>query len=426
MEIPYMSKDLTHKLLPSESLPAGSFKISILVLTFLMLVIVGRIQEIVPGLQYISLGKIALGLAVTCYMMTTRCHDFYLFSFPQIKYLMYLFALGFCSTLFSYWPSESLKFMLFSFAANLFMIFFLIKIIGAYEELGTVLWGLMVPLMILAVVALSSGGEGRASASATYDPNDLALVMISFLPLFFYMMQKATGVKKLLLFGVNSVLLAAMLATQSRSGFVAFCVVTAIILIRERARLIKIIFGGIIVVLVLYFVTPVEFWARMKIVGTEQDYNMSEGGGRLEIWKRGLGLVVTHPIFGVGPNAFPVAEGTTHVDELTGNTGKWSTAHSSYLLVAGEFGIPGLILYVLLIISSIRSLRRVRTSLREDSDLLWLCKGLEVSLYGFMTAGLFLSQTFSSAFFLLIGFSVVTEILAAKELHVTGEELVAS
>jgi O-antigen ligase len=379
-------------------------------LILLIMVQVGRIQEIVPGLSSVSLGKIALGLGVGCYLFVPRQHEFGAFSFPQIKYLTYLLVVGLCSAPFSYWPGGSFTFLLFGFATCLFMVVLLVKISCNYRDLRQILWATGASMIMLSVVALRSGSD-RAFASSSYDPNDLALVLVTLIPLFYYMMTHEAGLSKLLLLGGNLIMLVALMATESRSGFVALCVVVVIILFRERVRPGRIVVSGLAVLLMMVLFTSGSFWDRMSIVGTDQDYNMDSGGGRIEIWKRGLTLVAKYPLLGVGPNQFTVAEGTTHVDEQTGNTGKWSTAHNSYLQVACEFGIPGFILYMMTLIAAIRSLIALRRDLPENSELLWLCNGLEISFYSFMVGGFFLSQAYASTLFLLIGLSAAVQVI---------------
>ncbi len=393
--------------------PAGASGIASWVLILVITVVLGRLQEVIPGLAYLSLGKVAIGLAALCYLLAPRRHQFALFSFPQIKYLVYFTTLGFCVIPFSYWSTGSFDFMLYRFGSSLLMTLLLIKLVGTYGELRKIIWGIVLTLVILVGAALLTG-EGRITASGTYDPNDLSLVIVTFLPLVYYMMLREAGGAKILLLITTFAMIVAMLATQSRSGFVGFTVGLICILIRERVNPLRLMVSGIVIVVMLYSFTPAGFLDRLTVVGTEGDYNMSAGGGRLEIWKRGLDLVFTHPIVGVGPGVFTVAEGTTHIDEQSGTTGKWNTAHNSYLLVAGEFGLPGLILYLLVLSSTVRSVRRLRSSLPEDSDLLWVVKGLEISLYSFMGGAFFLSQAFSAALFLIIAISCSLEILSGN------------
>src|SRR3989338_690311 len=65
---------------------------------------------------------------------------------------------------------------------------------------------------------------------------------------------------------------------------------------------------------------------------------------RLQIWKAALGTIAERPVFGVGPGNFSVALG-----EDIGASRKGASAHNLYLDIASEMGVPGLLLFLLLI-----------------------------------------------------------------------------
>jgi len=79
------------------------------------------------------------------------------------------------------------------------------------------------------------------------------------------------------------------------------------------------------------------------IIKPEEDYNRTAEEGRVKIWKRGIGYMMLHPVFGVGAANFPVAEGT--ISPLAGRTEvglgvKWGAAHDSFVQIGAELGIP--------------------------------------------------------------------------------------
>lgn len=376
-------------------------------LIFVIMVSVGRVQEIIPGLSVLKLGKVAFGLAFILYFVSPKRSDIHVFSAPQMKYALAIFLLGLASTPFSYWPGKSFNFMVFNFFNTLVLLFLLIKIANTYADLKKLVWGIIVSISLLGITALLSGGV-RASAGGSYDPNDLALVLVLFLPLFYFSMKNEQGTLRLILASASIVSIAAIMATQSRGGFIGLVTVVAGILIKERFNFIKLLLVGSTLFIAFSVLAPPGYSERIStIFNPQEDYNMTEGGGRIEIWKRGLQLMKENPLLGVGPAAFEVAEGSTHIDENTGNTGKWSTAHNSFVQIGAELGIPGLMLLVMIMVSSIRSLKRLHRELPKNSELRWLVNALEVGIYGYIINGFFLSQAYSSALFLLVGLTVV-------------------
>lgn len=65
---------------------------------------------------------------------------------------------------------------------------------------------------------------------------------------------------------------------------------------------------------------------------------------RAFLLKRSITLTFEHPLFGVGPGQFPVAEAGLSQDE--GKPGLWLGTHNTYTQISSEGGIPALLLFV--------------------------------------------------------------------------------
>jgi O-antigen ligase len=65
---------------------------------------------------------------------------------------------------------------------------------------------------------------------------------------------------------------------------------------------------------------------------------------RAFLLKRSVTLTFEHPLFGVGPGQFPVAEAGLSQDE--GKPGLWLGTHNTYTQISSEGGIPALLLFV--------------------------------------------------------------------------------
>jgi O-antigen ligase len=391
-------------------------------LILVIFVLVGRVQEIIPGLAALSLGKVTLGLALILSALAAKKSDIPVFASRQVKCIFGIFSLGIISSFFSFWRGQSIIFMLVSYLSAMILVLLVIKIIGSFKDLRAIIWGTLLSLTLHGIIAIILGKTGgRVAAGGDYDPNDLAFIMVVFFPLAYFMMRREKGIQKLILLGICLIYVITIAATQSRGGFLGFVVVMLAILVMGRIGFIKSGIGIIAVVLAFSFFASGEYKERLStLLQPEQDYNVTEGGGRIAIWKRGIHLMMEYPLLGVGPQAFPVAEGAMHTDPLTGQSGKWSAAHNSFVQMGAELGFPGLILLVLLLYSSIKTLRSTRRLLRETSELRPILIGVEIGLYGYITSGFFLSQAYSTALLLLAGMSVVLEELARQE-NLQGE-----
>src|SRR5204863_417492 len=88
------------------------------------------------------------------------------------------------------------------------------------------------------------------------------------------------------------------------------------------------------------------------------DYNWQSQEGRREIWFRGLGYMLDHPLVGIGINNFERAEGTISDKarrSFAGDPIRWTAPHNSFVQVGAELGFPGLILWSSLIILDLQA-----------------------------------------------------------------------
>src|SRR5205823_12778505 len=134
--------------------------------------------------------------------------------------------------------------------------------------------------------------------------------------------------------------------------------------------------------------------------------------------------LATHPL-GVGINGFETAQGLSH-----GGGGYWQAAHNSFLQIGVELGVPGLIVFVLWILWTLKGLRRLQAQPKTMSVLPGLTRqqeattspnplaplagALEISLWGFVIGGFFISQAYSGMLYVVLALSLVC-IRLAKE-----------
>jgi O-antigen ligase len=160
------------------------------------------------------------------------------------------------------------------------------------------------------------------------------------------------------------------------------------------------------------------YWNMMStILHPAKDYNMTADAGRKAIWKRGIGYMFARPVLGVGASAFEQAEGTfssisrQYASENRGL--KWSAAHNSFVQVGAELGVGGLILFVVMIGTSLSHLARIRPLTDTDPFIgpadAAFAQTLTASLIGFCVAGFFVSAAFFSLLYALIGFVVAED-----------------
>ncbi|MBY0246078.1 MAG: O-antigen ligase family protein [Nitrospiraceae bacterium] len=286
------------------------------------------------------------------------------------------------------------------------IIFFIIrKEVYSFDRMNGVFTALVLVHLVIGALTpdlFSGDGERHYIASGGFlgDGNDFALSVNIAIPLCLFLMQSAQGfTRKVFFAGALTVLIFGVVATQSRGGILALASVGLYYWSRSERKLL----GGIglaVVVMFVFIVAPPQFFDRMGTMTQTGEEMEGSAQGRLLAWGAGVRMAMDHPLLGVGPGHYPVKYGAEYKPEGYGlNEIPWQTAHSSYFLLLGELGIPGLIFLLGIIGSNLaageRTLRKIRPQLMKD-DLGGqnLVVALNASLIAFMVGGAFLSGAY--------------------------------
>jgi O-antigen ligase len=89
---------------------------------------------------------------------------------------------------------------------------------------------------------------------------------------------------------------------------------------------------------------------------------------RRELLRKSIKFTLQHPLFGVGPGMFTVAE-DADARANGKRKGTWQGTHNSYTQVSSELGIPGALAYVAVIVLSIRKSAALYKRTRGDPRL---------------------------------------------------------
>ena len=286
--------------------------------------------------------------------------------------------------------------------------------------------------VVLSRFVVTGGAQWRLGSLYYYDANEFATLAVMCMPIAVYFViqrkslwQRIAGAAALLL------LLRVFVWAGSRGGFLALIAVGAFLLIRYRSIPIRWrVLTTALLALAFAATASDTYWEKMRtITQPGSDYNVTDEGGRLQIWKRGIGYMLRNPLFGVGAGNFPTAEGTISVVARTAPIGKgvkWYEAHNSFVQVGAELGVPGLLLFVAMLASAFRMLavvrRTVQRSTRDRSPPpAALAETLQASLVGYVVGGFFLSLAYRDLLLVLLGIVVafwkVTAGLAQRDIR---------
>lgn len=319
------------------------------------------------------------------------------------------------------YPGLSFKFLFKDHIKTLLMMVLIAGAVRTVQDVERfarvqVAGALVYSLYVLARVNV--GSDGRLGDLFYYDANGLALLLAATLPLYvFYTRGQAVLTMRLLALAGCGISILTLMKSGSRGGFLALLASGLYLLFGFRAISKKVRWtavGAMAALLVL--VGSNQYWAMMgTLLHPTQDYNWSgkNEAGRMEVWKRGIGYMMSYPLFGVGANAFPIAEGTISPLAERQSVGiglKWSAAHNSFVQIGAELGIPGLLIFLALLLTAFRTLHRIAVEARRRSGPqareAALAQALIASLIAYCVAGFFLSEAFSPYLYSVLGMTV--------------------
>ena len=183
------------------------------------------------------------------------------------------------------------------------------------------------------------------------------------LPLWGGLMGSAeSGPKKAWAMFVMGLMLFTTFRTGSRGAMIGFVCTALVYFLRASImEKMKFIIGGALIMAVLIGVMPGRLVARYKTTvdddvddASEMDGGMKESAisstqSRKMLLRHSLIFTIKHPLFGVGPGMFPLAD-----DEYSKSIGlpkgPWLGTHNSYTQVSSELGIPAFLFFTAAVI----------------------------------------------------------------------------
>ncbi|MEX2575828.1 MAG: O-antigen ligase family protein [Halofilum sp. (in: g-proteobacteria)] len=388
----------------------------------LLLVSVGRLPELVPPLGALQLGNVAVVLGVFGLLMGQRKDDVPVLQTSMGKLLALFVLLAALSVGFSVWNSGSLQAFLTSVVTNAVMFYLVARTANSPRMLQIYAGTLVVSGAMLAFEAVAVYTSGRVQIDTAYDANDLAMVLVTILPLAVGGILARRGPPRWALACIAIVMLLTVLLTGSRGGILGLMAVVGYLLFarfprptgRRSSRGLS--FGKVAVIagggILLVAAMPQFTLERMAtLTNLESDYNMASDSGRIAIWTRGLEGMVARP-WGHGIGTFGMVE--------MQQGGRFKAAHNIWIEVGVELGVAGVALLFGMFWRLARTATRVATQAFVELDsndrappnirqIATLAVALKGSLLGFFVTSMFLSAIHMGIIFALLALAAGLE-----------------
>lgn len=272
-------------------------------------------------------------------------------------------------------------------------------------------------------VNLVEGGRVQGSIGGIFrNPNDLALNLVSYLPLaIFAVISPATPAKRLGGGLIALLMMGAVVCTQSRSGTIGLgmvLLITGAYALRRRPSLVA---GTALAIMFMLPLMPSSYWARMASITDDQLDTTGSKEARQTLMKEAWQTFLDHPLTGVGAGQFRNYNPEDREQ-------KWHEAHNAVLQLASELGVFGPAILFFLIYRGLGATRRARALLTQaiaegriapaDPAVKWMdahLAAMAAGIIGWFFCALFASVAYNWTFYYLLALAVAPrELLLAR------------
>jgi O-Antigen ligase len=242
-----------------------------------------------------------------------------------------------------------------------------------------------------------ANAERLRQAYGSLDPNDIAAVMATTLPLALWLAVGGLG-RRIFWTASAMVLALSVIPTASRGGLLGL-MAAAVVLVIVGARGNKrfVLAGTLALGAVLFMVVAGPGLDRMEDVGGA-GYNLTTSEGRIAIWKRGIVWTIKRP-WGYGIGNFPIYFGRLNGPERA--------AHNSLIQYGVELGVTGLAAYLIACGAIVAGLWHIRrNALRAtppDNESIALTGHIMAMCVACWVTGFFLSNAYYPITYMVIG-----------------------
>jgi O-antigen ligase len=320
---------------------------------------------------------------------------------------------------FSLWPGGTIALFLDLYLKALIVFWLIANLVDTLPRLRVMAWTLTLLTVTLALVGISnylSGvfGPGLDRRILGYDggltrnPNDLALMLNLIIPIAVSLLLSSTGaLVRIALVVALSLQVTGVILTFSRAGFLTLATTLGLYgfrLMRRPSR--GLVFAGLAVVALGLPFLPAGYTDRLLTLKAIDADTTGSAQARWGGTVAAIENMAANPILGSGLGMDILA-----LNETVGPT--WRAVHNTYLEYGVDLGLPGLLLFLLLLWACWKSARAARRM--GGHELAQLAEGIEISLVGFAVAALFHPAAYHFYFYYIAGLAVAARTVGSRE-----------
>ena len=395
-EIDAQGREMAIQLEPGAGATRGKHRLAFAGIYLFTLLLYARPNDLIPALGNFPLVKLlAIGVMLIYIGSKSAAAAKMSIWTREMTMLLAIAMLGLLMMPFAASPRASLDALTDNFLKTVIIFILMVNLIDTRRRIYS-MWKLVVVCGVwLGIAAIRSYAKGEFTAQGLRieglvggmfgNPNDLATALDLVLPFAILLTISSRGLARLFYLGCAAVLTIGVLVTLSRGGFLGLIMSSGVLLWKlGRGSRLKTALGAALICGILFAVMPGGYGGRIAtILNNDQDQTGS-AQMRRELMERAAQVAISHPIIGVGMGNFFIY--SIHD----------KAAHNAYLEIAAELGVFGLLAYLIVILSPLRSLYRIEKQTlarltKSEKELYWLSVSIQASLIAYMVCSFFSS-----------------------------------
>ena len=357
-------------------------------------------------------------------------------AFSKVGICLIGFTLWMCASVpFSIWRGGSARMLRDSWVMSLFCFVIIAAAVQGLEQCRKIMYTMAAATVFIEIFTLVTGrvqgGRVALLAGTLGNANYLALILLMGLPFCLFVLRTRPGLS-VLKFACLLMLLCVpvtVAATGSRGGLVTLALMFLLYFWPLPASQ-KVVVGIVALILLVIAVAWSSRSAldRFKTIFKSSDSAQLSGSEqsaiesaelRKELLLSSMRLTLRHPLFGVGPGMFSVAN-ANYTEVTTGRSdyNAWHDTHNTFTQLSCEDGLPGLFLYGLALVFCFTIVRSAEKRARQDpalSTLGHMAFALRLALIAFTGTALFAGLAYAYYFPMLAGLCVAVERAVAAQ-----------
>jgi O-antigen ligase len=402
----WMNEDIRPLSAPNVQASQTGAKAAFFFLCLFTIAVYGRPEDIFLSLKPVHLTFVSGVCAASAYLLArVTGHARFLWS-RELGIILLLTGWYVAGLPFALWRGGSFLILTQVWLKTLLIFFLLTQTLTTVDRIRRLLWAIILSELVVTALSLSQSsrviwvGERMHGVSlGILGWNYLgiaAAVTTPYIAALF--IARRSFLRSSLLVAAFLSMMWMLMLTASRSGFLTVIfsmALTWLLVLRgsSRGRIVGVALALMMGVAVMS--APRVFWERIGTLWSTPDVTASEvvasanesKEDHLTALTQSLEYTASHPVFGLGLGNFDIASGTD-----VGQPGAWRGTHNTFTQVSSEAGIPALLLFVALLVSALRSMKRIGATAPLKSE------GLEASLMARATLASLISFAFGAFF----------------------------